>query len=218
MSHLFKFAENILNNLDTQTQSALSVSSKSLSNEATAQMSGKKKKNQQQEANKEAPLKPSQSSANMKQSANFTNSTLTLSASATNSSSNFSALLNNNKLSSNSKEDELINFLNSADLSPPPLSGQDDVKFIIGDKLNAKHGETDEESNTNNTSLNNSNENAGITDENDTYDKDKLKKEIVSLNDEIKALLKRIKNTEEGTSTRNVYDTKFVNVLLTGYT
>ena len=66
---------------------------------------------------------------------------------------------------------------------------------MIGDKL-SKQSETEEEATSENTSLNNSNENE--SDHVTNGDKSKLKKEIISLNEEIKALLKRIKNTEEG--------------------
>jgi hypothetical protein len=128
MTHLFKFAENILNNLDSQTQTALSTSKNALNEPQTilAPKNGKKKQtnaaaaaatNSNDNNHIEAShLKSSYSTTNIKSSSNinhFANATLTLSASATNSSTNLSSL-SSNKVN---KEDELINFLNDTDTS-----------------------------------------------------------------------------------------------------
>jgi len=127
MTHLFKFAENILNNLDSQTQTALSTSKNSLNEAQTisAPKNGKKNgkhtaatnSNDSNHSIETSHLKSSYSTTNIKSSSNtnnFANATLTLSASATNSSTNLSSLSSNNKVN---KEDELINFLNDTDTS-----------------------------------------------------------------------------------------------------
>lgn len=127
---LFKFAENILNNLDSQTQTALSTSKTSLNEPISSTKNGKKKQSQKSATNSNlqvggennlidsSQLKSSYSTTNIKSSnTNFANATLALSASATNSSSNLASLslTSTNKTIKANKEDELINFLNNTD-------------------------------------------------------------------------------------------------------
>ena len=128
MTHLFKFAENILNNLDSQTQTALSTSKNSLNEPISSSTKNGKKKQSHNATNKNSlggeeknsiessQLKSSYSTTNIKTSnTNFANATLTLSASATNSSTNLAGLSSSSRVNKVNKEDELINFLNNTD-------------------------------------------------------------------------------------------------------
>lgn len=116
---IFKFAENILNNLDQSTQSSIQTALHK--NEPTSQQTSK---NRHQSFSKNDSLPTSQSTSNLK-----SNSSVPFSyknTSAKNSSSSLSANWTNRPPSvTASKEDELINFLNDTSDASKPLTKAD---------------------------------------------------------------------------------------------
>ncbi|CAF0786049.1 unnamed protein product [Brachionus calyciflorus] len=179
----FKIAENLLNNLDQQTQS--SINSALTKNDEKKPSKSKSKK--LPEINSSSILN-SQSTSNL-----ATNSEFYQNSSTKTSTASLRHLFNKPN-----KEDELINFLNNTDLtelSAPlsqassrvdlekndlePQSETDNIKFTIGDK--SKQSETEDEVERT------------VNDQESKF----LKKEITSLNQEIKSLMKRIQDKDD---------------------
>ncbi|RNA33416.1 golgin subfamily A member 5 [Brachionus plicatilis] len=173
----FKLAENLLNNLDQQTQSSISTAL-----HKKDERKNKKKTNLSvSETNPSNPIN-SQSVSNFGSEFYQNSSTRTSTTSL------------KNLFNKPNKEDELINFLNNNDAKNLPLSKgssrtdlekpepeivEEKVNFIIGSKSNETEDEMDK------------------TAPEQSQETKFLKKEIDSLNQEINALMKRIKDKDD---------------------
>ena len=244
---MFKFAENLLNNLDQTTQSSIQTALKQKKEDGEILPSNKSKHSK----NKSFTNSNSTNLLNNK----FATTSLSASSSTNNltsysSKSNIQILAANNENMTNktklNKDEELISFLNSPEpqVSTTPLhnsnsvinlekseglfleffleylfslifsleSTMNEVKFIVGSGKSNRQRDTEEDKNsTANESYEvkevieqivaeDFNEYSALanTEDNDDDEKKNLKKEIVSLNQEVQSLLKRVKNSQEG--------------------
>lgn len=228
MSNFFKFAENILNNLDQTTQSSIQTAlvknntnkSEHKSLKSKSQVNKFHNNDSSSDSNEIASkaLISSHSTASLKTN----NTTSSSSAYQLNTAGGFKSLSSNNSTSNlwhppkSAKEDELIDFLNSndmSDLSEPMLNSKasleiadpnesslsindNDVQFLVGTDNKSKHSETEDEASI--SELNEFKETTTRENESNAKEKALLKGEIKSLNQEIQSLLKRTKTIEDG--------------------
>jgi chromosome segregation ATPase len=182
---MFKFAENILNNLDQTTQSSIQTALKK---------SDDHKKNDKKYV-KTTKMNASQSEANLTPTNSY-NNTQNMDYKNTNNKISHPNMKEwQNVTKTIDKDDELMNFLNSDD----SIQTNDAIKFEIGDSPRSKRSKTPQSIET--QSEGHSEEHDQDIDEITTLDSgdnkiEDYKKEIISLSKEIKSLNRRIKESE----------------------